>query len=277
MPELPEVETIANSLKSGRDGADSILGQTIRSSNLLWHKTLALPSYKQFKRRIKGQKIIDTGRRGKYIKIMLSKDVLLIHLRMSGDLIVGKGNEPLGSHPRLVLFMQSGMQLSFTDTRKFGRVWLVEDPETVLGNLGPEPLEPAFTKEMFSERLLARKRQIKPLLLDQSFIAGLGNIYADEALHIAKIHPLTQASLLTQKQAHLLLRTIRRILKEGIRRKGASFDSVYRGGGYQDVFKVYQRTDKPCLTCGTPITRIVVGQRGTHFCPDCQGLNPLIP
>ncbi|MBW8011782.1 MAG: DNA-formamidopyrimidine glycosylase [Chloroflexi bacterium] len=270
MPELPEVETIANSLKLGRDGAESILGQTIARTDLLWHKTLALPSFKQFERRIIGQTVQDTGRRGKYLKILLSRDVLLIHLRMSGDLIVGEGDQPLGSHPRLVLFMESGMQLSFTDTRKFGRVWLVEDPETILRNLGPEPLDSALTKEMFSERLLVRKRQIKQLLLDQSFIAGLGNIYTDEALHIAKIHPLTRASLLTQKQANLLFNTIRQILQKGIRRKGASFDSVYRGGGFQEIFQIYQRTDEPCLTCGTPISRIVIGQRGTHFCPNCQ-------
>jgi formamidopyrimidine-DNA glycosylase len=115
-----------------------------------------------------------------------------------------------------------------------------------------------------------RKRQIKPLLLDQSFIAGMGNIYTDEALFLSRIHPLTRADQITSAQAEQLLENIRLVLKEGIIRNGASIDWVYRGGEFQNYFRVYQRTGQPCPVCGSPIERIVVGQRGTHFCPVCQ-------
>jgi formamidopyrimidine-DNA glycosylase len=117
------------------------------------------------------------------------------------------------------------------------------------------------------------KRQIKPLLLDQSFLAGLGNIYADESLNLARIHPLQRADRLTKAEARRLLASIRSVLAEGIRRNGASIDWVYRGGDFQNHFRVYQRTGQPCPRCGTPVERIVVGQRGTHFCPHCQTLD----
>jgi formamidopyrimidine-DNA glycosylase len=131
-------------------------------------------------------------------------------------------------------------------------------------------LDANFTAPYFYELLRARHRQIKPLLLDQAFIAGLGNIYTDEALHSARIHPLTLADSLDLTQAEKLLAGIRQVLQEGISRNGASIDWVYRGGDFQNHFRVYQRTGEPCPDCDTPIERIVVGQRGTHFCPTCQ-------
>ena len=165
---------------------------------------------------------------------------------------------------------EDGTRLAFNDTRKFGRVWLVVDPLIVLGDLGPEPLAEEFTPQEFHRMLQAYRRQLKPLLLDQTFIAGLGNIYTDEALHLAKIHPLTISNSLDVSQSRRLWSSIRQVLEEGIERQGASIDWVYRGGDFQNYFRVYQRTGDPCPVCGSPIQRILVGQRGTHFCEICQ-------
>ncbi len=271
MPELPEVETIARKLKVGRE-AESILGKTITAARVYWDKTIASPEAESFKRQIVGRKIIDVGRRGKYLVFTLDEGFMLIHLRMSGDVLVGLKNEALADHVRVVFTLDDTWQLAFNNPRKFGRVWLLPDIGATLSKLGPEPLDETFTAEEFWQRLSQRKRQIKPLLMDQGFIAGLGNIYTDEALNFAKIHPLTQANELTFSQAETLLKYIRIVLQEGIRRNGASIDWVYRGGDFQNHFRVYQRTGEACPTCGTLIERIVVGQRGTHFCPNCQKL-----
>jgi formamidopyrimidine-DNA glycosylase len=147
-------------------------------------------------------------------------------------------------HDRLLLNLDGDLQLVFNDARKFGRVWLVDEVDQVVGNLGPEPLDEGFTASELFTRLHGTRRQLKPLLLDQTFLAGLGNIYVDEALNLAKLHPLTPANI----------------------------DWVYRGGDFQNHLRVYQRTGQPCPECGTPIARIIVGQRGTHFCPHCQPL-----
>ena len=138
------------------------------------------------------------------------------------------------------------------------------------GQLAPNHSAAELTAEVFTEKLLVRSRQLKPLLLDQSFIAGLGNIYVDEALHLAKLHPLRRANSLDLTEGAALFSAVQHTLKEGIRQNGASIDWVYRGGDFQNHFRVYQQTDQPCLECGTPISRITVGQRGTHFCPRCQ-------
>jgi formamidopyrimidine-DNA glycosylase len=272
MPELPEVETIANALREGGRDGSPIVGKRVQAVQLLWVRTLAAPSPEEFKSRITGQKIKDVRRRGKYLLVELSSDTMLVHLRMTGDLVVEHSHYSDANHHRLILDLDNGMRLAFLDARKFGRVWLTKDPKAVLSKLGPEPLDPNFTPEKFHKLLHARRRQIKPLLLDQSFIAGLGNIYTDEALHLAKIHPLTISNTLASSQAKQLLCSIREVLNDGIRRNGTSIDWVYRGGDFQNYLRVYQRTGEPCLECGGTITRIIVGQRGTHFCPSCQGL-----
>jgi formamidopyrimidine-DNA glycosylase len=272
MPELPEVETIVTSLRQGSPGKPSLLGKRIIGAQLLWEKSLATPAFPEFQHRVTGQVIEDIRRRGKFIVFSLNTDTLLIHLRMSGDLLVETRTAPLAPHHRLTLELDQDVRLAFNDARKFGRVWLVTDPAVVLKDLGPEPFDPNLTPVLFHERLKSHQRQIKPLLLDQTFLAGLGNIYADEALHLAKLHPLTIARSLTPQQAAQLLDSIRQVLQEGVRRNGASIDWVYRGGDFQNYFRVYQRTGEPCPVCGTPIQRIVVGQRGTHFCPNCQNL-----
>jgi len=266
MPELPEVETIARSLRP------ELVGRTILSADLRWARTLASPAPAQFKKQAAGQEILDVSRRAKYLIIRLKNFDLLIHLRMSGDLEVRAGKIRPEKHDRLLLHLSDYNYLVFNDTRKFGRVWLTDQPEKILGRLGPEPLEKKFTAKWLFENLHQHKRLLKPLLLDQTFLAGLGNIYTDECLHIAQLHPLAASNNVTQKQAAALHQAIRAVLKEGIRRNGASIDWVYRGGEYQNQFRVYGREGKACPVCGRKIQKLTVGQRGTHVCPNCQRL-----
>ncbi len=273
MPELPEVETIARVLRQGGSNQPPLVGRRILSANLLWPRTLAEPSSDEFLQRLPGQLIENTTRRGKFLIFRLTHGWLLFHLRMSGDLVVRPAAAPPEKHDRLVLVLDSDLALAFNDARKFGRVWLVDEVDRVLGDLGPEPLDEGFTVQDFFLRLQHTHRQLKPLLLDQTFLAGLGNIYVDEALNLAGLHPLTSSHQLDETQAGALLRSIRQVLQDGIARNGASIDWVYRGGDFQNYFRVYQRTGEPCPKCGTPIARIVVGQRGTHFCPHCQPLS----
>ena len=270
MPELPEVETFVRALRSGTDDAPSIMEMTITGAEVLWPGVVAEPSAAAFKKRITGQHLLDIGRRAKYLRFQLHQDTLLLHLRMSGDLLVLPTNAPLYKHTRLVLHFDNDWKLVFNDPRKFGRVWLLSDPQPVLGKLGPEPLDPSFTAAEFHQMLSNRSRHIKPLLLEQTFVAGIGNIYTDEALHLAKIHPLTPANSLTAQQAAELLAAIRQVLQAGIQNNGASIDWVYRDGEFQNHFRVYARKDEPCPVCGQPIQKIVVAQRGTHICPGCQ-------
>jgi len=276
MPELPEIETIRNLLRLGGPDTPSLLGMTIFSVQLLWERSLAIPSPAEFLTRLPGQEICEIQRRGKFLYFGLSQEVLLFHLRMSGDIVLKASDAPRAMHDRLVLRLQKAepaagaLKLAFNDPRKFGRIWLVSDPQSVLGSLGPEPLDSSFTAKDLYERLHAKRRQLKPLLLDQSFLAGMGNIYTDEALFSACLHPLTPSNTITHMQAERLWETIRQVLTEAIRHNGASIDWVYRGGDFQNYFQVYQRTGQPCLRCGSLVQRILVGQRGTHFCPNCQ-------
>lgn len=264
MPELPEVETIARRLKP------DLVGRKILSADVRWGRTLALPSLRKFKQQVQGQQILDVGRRAKYCIIRLSDFNLLIHLRMTGDLLIKDGSIKPNTHDRLIIKLSGDRSLVFNDARKFGRVWLTAKPEEVLGKLGPEPLDSEFTVEWLHAALHNKRRQLKPLLLDQTFLAGLGNIYSDEALHMAKIHPLATSDSITAKQAEALHEAIHNVLNEGIRRNGASFDWVYRGGEF--TFRVYGRTGEKCPVCGMAIKRIIVGQRSTHYCPKCQKL-----
>jgi formamidopyrimidine-DNA glycosylase len=273
MPELPEVETIARSLREGIAERPSILLHQIIKVKLLWPRTLAEPQPSRVARLLTGRTIAGISRRGKFLVFDLGGVSLLMHLRMSGDLSVRSGSAPLEKHDRLVLWLEwkgNTHQLAFNDTRKFGRVWVTRHPEDVLGGLGPEPLDDALTPKQFHEFLVKRKRLLKPLLLDQSFLAGLGNIYTDEVLHLAKLHPLRRSDDVTENESKRLLSAIRSTLREGIRRNGASIDWVYRGGDFQNHFRVYGRAGEACPVCGTPITRLVVGQRGTHICEHCQ-------
>jgi formamidopyrimidine-DNA glycosylase len=264
MPELPEVETIARTLRP------ELIGREIISAHLLWARTLAVPSPAEFNERIIGQSFLEIGRRAKYLNLQLSTFNLFIHLRMSGDLYLKDDVDPPGKHDRLRLGLSDGRVLVFNDTRKFGRIWLVTNADEVTGGLGPEPLDPSFSAQFLYDSLHQRHRQMKPLLLDQGFLAGLGNIYTDEALHLSGVHPLRLSDTISILEAEQLFHAIRTVLQSGIDHNGASFDWVYRGGSFQNYFRVYNRTGQPCPVCGTPIRRMVVGQRGTHFCPTCQ-------
>ena len=273
MPELPEVETIAALLRGNASDAPlSIIGCRVKDARVLWPRTLANLEPAAFRKAIRGQDVVSVGRRGKFLVITLSRGTLLLHLRMSGDVRVDPAGQPTDAekHDRLIIEFTGGQRLVFNDTRKFGRAWLAGNPAEVFGDLGPEPLDEGLTEQVFSGMLKNRKRQLKPLLMDQRFLAGMGNIYTDEALHAAWLHPLQIANRVTESQAGGLLEAMRAVLREGIRRNGASIDWVYRGGSFQNYFRVYGRAGQPCLTCGTLIERLLVGQRGTHICPRCQ-------
>jgi formamidopyrimidine-DNA glycosylase len=222
-------------------------------------------------RDLPGQRIQTLNRRGKYLQFALSGgQTLFIHLKMSGDLLVEPVTTPRHPHVRTIFVLDNHYELRFKDPRKFGRVHLTRDPMQVTGHLGPEPLSDTFTLERFKELFKNRRGRLKPLLMDQRFIAGIGNIYAAESCFAAGVHPRRAADTLTQTELEHLYYHIRRQLQRGITLKGASLDAVYRGGEFQNEFKVYGRQGQPCLQCGAPIQRIMLGGRSTFFCPVCQ-------
>ena len=270
MPELPEVETIARTLRLGTNGLPGLPGRTVTHALIQWARTLAEPLPAIFASQIEGLTFKDVSRRGKFLVCEIPPFYLLTHLRMSGDLKIVTLAEPAGSHDRVTLELDNNTRLVFNDTRKFGRMWFTPNPESVLQSLGPDALDPDLQPEKFFGMLHGKKRMLKPLLMDQSFLAGLGNIYTDEALFLARLHPATRADTLSLEQASQLLNAIRSVLFEGIKRNGASIDWVYRGGTFQNHFNVYRQTGKDCLRCGNIITRTIIGQRSTHYCPACQ-------
>lgn len=277
MPELPEVETIRQRLIKGFDKSPSIIGQTINQVRLFWPGTLSEPDPETFSAFLPGQQVLAVDRRAKFLVFTLSDAYLVVHLRMSGDLYLEqkeeKGDFRDSKHDRLWLDFESSWRLVFNDMRKFGRVWLLRDTTDLFSNLGPEPFDERLSSTIFVEMLQKRSRQLKPLLMDQSFLAGVGNIYADEALFRAGLHPLRLSNSLSLEEAESLLESIRFVLTKGIDQKGASIDWVYRGGDFQNYFQVYQQTGNPCPRCGHPIEKTKVGQRGTHFCPVCQKID----
>ena len=276
MPELPEVETIARDLN-----AAGLVGKTLTCARVYWDRTVAEPSVPEFCRLIEKKQIAAVGRRGKFLVIdFAGGGHLLMHLRMSGRLhLVSAGAQQL-SHEHVVFAFEDGSELRFHDTRKFGRVYLMVDAERILGRLGPEPLDPMFTPRVLFEGMRKRSRRVKPLLLDQGFVAGLGNIYTDEALWEAQIHPRRLSDSLSQKEAEALHAAIRKVLQRGLKNLGtslgtgkANFYSVgRRRGRNRDALKVFRRTGEPCPRCAVPVQRIIVGQRSTHICPKCQNL-----
>lgn len=274
MPELPEVETYARQLRA------HLVGRTISSVQVLWDRTVAtgVPGLTQ---RLPGQAFTDIGRRGKYLVLALSGgDHLLVHLKMSGRLRLEGTALPSQPHDRVTFTLDNGIDLRFNDTRKFGRMYLVnpaDDPVTL--PLGPEPLAGDFALDDFRRLIRRRTGSLKPLLTNQSFLAGLGNIYVDEALYRARLHPLRKASSLVDEETEALYSAIRDILRVSIECQGTSFDFLYTGGMregsavYQSFLQVYGRKGQRCPRCSSEIVRIVVGGRGTHICPICQPLN----
>ena len=229
MPELPEVETIRLLLRNGGPENPSLLNSEITGVDLYWERTLVMPSPDELKNKIVSQHIVEIERRGKFLKFLLSDFNFLLHLRMSGDVLIQPREEPPGKHHRFSLYFKNGLKFSFIDPRKFGRAWFIKDTEPILGNLGPEPLSNEFTSTHLFMGLSSHSRQVKPLLMDQKFVAGLGNIYTDEALFRAKIHPKIKSDQITKNQSDRLLHSIKNVLLEGIRNNGASIDWVYRG------------------------------------------------
>lgn len=264
MPELPEVETIVRGLQR------PLVNRTFTGVTVLWPNAVKTP-LPELKSRLPGQRIESLTRRGKYLQFSLSGgDTLFLHLKMSGELLVESNDEPLHPHMRTIFDLDNQHQLRFKDTRKFGRVYLVDDPAQVTAQLGPEPLADDFTVEDFIALFAGRRGRLKPLLLNQHFLAGVGNIYGDESCFVARIHPRRQVDTLSETELTRLYQAIRQVLNHGIVHKGASLDEVYKGGEFQNHFQVYGRAGEPCLRCGTPIERVVLGGRSTHFCPRCQ-------
>jgi len=274
MPELPEVQTLVNDLN-----AAGLVGKRIAGAAVYWPRSIAKLSPKVFCTRIRAKTIRHIWRRGKFIVFDLSADHhLLIHLRMTGRLHLVAPDLKRSKHEHVILTLGKRLHLRFHDTRKFGRMFLVNDLEPILNPLGPEPLAAAFTARMLTDRLQSRKRLMKPLLLDQTFIAGLGNIYVDEALWEARIHPCRIATSLSKTETKALHRAIPKVLNRGLKNLGTSlgtgksnFYSVARHQGRnQDQLKVFRRAGLPCPRCKTRVERIIVGQRSTHICSRCQ-------
>lgn len=268
MPELPEVETIK------RDLAPRIEGRCFVAVTLNWPRTVQIPSPEAFPHRLTGKCITELDRRGKYLIFRLANgEALILHLRMSGSLLLDPQGEP-DPYCRAEFLLDDGTRLHFRDPRKLGRMWLVEDERIVVHGLGPEPLSGDFTAEVLRERAKKRSAPIKAVLCDQGFLAGVGNMYADEALFAAGIHPLRPASSLSTEEIVRLHYSLRRVLEEAIGSHGASITNYVRPngepGGAQFVFKVAHRGGQPCPVCATPIQRIPIRNRGTYFCPNCQ-------
>jgi formamidopyrimidine-DNA glycosylase len=295
MPELPEVETVA------RDLQRLVVGARIVDATVHWDRTIRHPQpAERFVAEIGDAIIRRVDRRAKTVLLHLEDGrVMTVALRMTGALIVTPSDTPSDPYARVVFTLADGRELRYRDVRKFGRIGLwpggglrsvgagrgarsrrvAEDARRyrigeVFSGHGPEPLRRSFTAARFAERLARRSAKLKSLLLDQSFIAGVGNIYADEALWRARLHPLRTADTLDERDVRRLHRAVRQVLRGGIVNRGSSF-SDYVGadgepGANAERLAVYRRTDEPCLRCGRRIERIIVGQRSTHFCPRCQ-------
>jgi formamidopyrimidine-DNA glycosylase len=278
MPELPEVETIARELRP------LVVGRTIMDAFFDWPNQVKFPSPAEFVPAVRGREILAVDRRAKWLVLPLgpARDqgepaVLAIQVKMTGQLDVVAPHAPRDKHVHVVFDLDNGKELRLRDTRKFGRVavYPLDKADEVLGELGPEPLDDEFTLADFRRLLRRRKGRLKTLLMNQEFLAGIGNIYADEALWRSKLHPLRSGAGLRPSQERDLYRSLRDVLNEAIERRGSSVDD-YRApegrGDMQNHLNVYGRTGKPCPRCGRPTRRIVIGARSTHFCSWCQRL-----
>ncbi len=281
MPELPEVETLARDLRA------AVLGRTVAEA---WvspdapRLVQAMP-VETFTSGLRGRRIEEIGRRGKYLLIKLDRDLWwLLHRRMSGNVIHRPSDTPDERYLRARFRLDDGSELRFVDLRKFGTMWLTDDPQAVVADLGPEPLDGAFTAEVLAAALAKRSAPVKAVLMDQRAIAGLGNLYADEALHYAGVHPLRPAQSLSTGEVARLRDGIVRALEQGLANLGSSMGNAPgeevslrdhvnlngEPGGNQEYLVAYGREGRPCLECGTAIERLKIGNRSAHFCPRCQ-------
>ncbi len=269
MPELPEVQTILDAL------LPHIVERTIQDVLLHWPGVVDRPPADVFVAEMRGRRILAGRRRGKYLLFALDDgNTLIMHLRMTGEMRVVPAGQPLHAHDRLSFVLDNGQAWRFKDMRKFGRAYLVAGADEIIGKLGPEPLGPAFTAPALRARLQRRRAPIKSLLLDQRLVAGIGNIYADEALYRAGIHPLRLGADLRPEEVERLVEAVQQVLRQALAEMGTTLRDYRRPdgsvGSFQNSLMVFRRTGQPCYTCGAPIQRIVVGGRSTHFCPQEQ-------
>lgn len=272
MPELPEVETIRRTLEQ------LIVGKTVARLSVHLPRIVREPTVDEFKALLEGQTVQTVRRRGKFLQFFFDQWVLVSHLRMEGRYKVVNRCEPVEKHTHVVFHFTDDTELRYRDVRQFGTMQLVRPDEvetkTPVGKLGPEPLSPQFTKKWLEQALQNRKTRLKPLLLNQEFLAGLGNIYVDEALFAARLHPERSADSLTSSEIGRLYRAIQETVREAVRLGGSSVRSYVDGEGEMGMFQlklnVYGRREMPCPACGNPIVRTVVAGRGTHLCPECQ-------
>ncbi|WP_409297282.1 DNA-formamidopyrimidine glycosylase [Peribacillus sp. SCS-26] len=273
MPELPEVETVRRTLE------ELVIGKTIEDITIHWPKIIKAPEEPDvFIDALKGQTIEAVGRRGKFLLFYLDDYALVSHLRMEGKYGVYPGKESYDKHTHVLFTFTDGSQLRYRDVRKFGTMHLYKKGEEFnsppLKNLGPEPLSQDFTPVYLGQRLARTQRKIKPVLLDQNVVVGIGNIYVDEALFRARIHPERTASGLRPEEIGRLHKEITETLAEAIEKGGSTIrtyvNSQGKIGSFQLDLNVYGRKGENCKACSTPLMKLTVGGRGTHICPSCQ-------
>ena len=267
MPELPEVQTVANHIKP------YVIGKYVLSINPIWDKVLDNFHHQDIKGR---NKILDVTRRAKFIIINFEKFLIAVHLRMTGKLYVLEGTD-IPKHTSAIMELESGEKLIFEDTRKFGRIYKYDDLMLINEKHGPEPLEDDFTSEWLLTNFKSRKRNIKALLLDQSFLSGLGNIYVDESLWASNIHPNSISCYIPKKKIIILHKNIREILSESIEQLGTTFISFTflngQSGNYSNELKIFGKQGAPCIKCSNTIEKIKEAGRGTHVCSKCQKIH----
>ncbi|MDQ0086979.1 formamidopyrimidine-DNA glycosylase [Paenibacillus anaericanus] len=279
MPELPEVETVRRTL------TELIVGKTIESATVSLPRIIQRPDdIKRFEMELIGHRILEIGRRGKFLRIVMDGLVLVSHLRMEGRYGLYDKSDPVEKHTHVIFHFSDGTELRYKDVRQFGTMHLFpageEFKSNPLAKLGLEPLDSSFTADAFREAISKRSTKIKPALLNQEYVVGLGNIYVDEALFRAGIHPEVPANELSTDQLDLLYVAILTTLREAVEAGGSSIKSFVNGQGemgmFQHSFQIYGRKDEPCVKCGHAVEKTVVGGRGTHFCPNCQRPKELI-
>ena len=272
MPEKPEVVTVVNSLK------EKILGKKITSCSIFWDNIIAYASSEEFKRKIVNEVIRDIKSRGKFIVIELNKYSLLVHLRMEGKFMFRKKGETLGKHEHVELILDEDVSFRFHDVRKFGKMYLIEKSEVYnikpLSELGLEYYDDNLTKEYLYEKIHNKKLPIKTVLLDQSIIAGIGNIYDDEILFLSGIFPTRKACDITIDECDKIIKNTILVLERAIKKGGTTIKSFTSSEGVHGLFQnellVHSKKGEVCSKCGTTIEKMVVGGRGTYYCRRCQ-------
>lgn len=272
MPELPEVETVRRGLEG------QVSGRMIKEVSVFWPSIIASSDAETFKQNLKNEKMIRVGRRGKFLLFYLSNWTLLSHLRMEGKYVLTPTSAPIEKHTHIIFHLDGQQDLRYLDVRKFGRMSLVptgeEKNHPSLTKLGPEPTKETFHFETMMEKLKKHTKSIKAVLLDQSLVAGIGNIYADEVLFEAGIRPDRSSNSLKKEEGRRLYEAILSKMKEAVESGGTTIrtyqNSFGETGHFQDKLKVYGKKGMKCSNCGTPIEKTKVAQRGTHFCPHCQ-------